>query len=235
MNATVPPTAATKVSHAKELQRLTAIITNQPVPRVEAVPRVGERQPTASTNPTDQQIIRATRFIHQWKTRNNTPLPTINEETEYDDDENVRNSTPLRIQPRRKAKSPQTTPAQRKRAPKLRKEQGRTIEKPRNSAKAISNKKLTHLLKLQTDKDKQILRQQQVQQQLLTKVPIAKLGDVSFVKYNVPTPKGAWPPIISQEEEEPPYPPPQPNQQWRQFRGWGDTNQRCRQTQLTNK
>ena len=50
MNATVPPTAATKVSHAKVLQQLTAIITNQPVPRVEAVPRVGG----TPTNDVDQ-------------------------------------------------------------------------------------------------------------------------------------------------------------------------------------
>ena len=60
---------------------------------------------------------------------------------------------------------------------------------------------LTHLLKFQTDKDTTIRRQQQVHQQLLTKVPIAKPGDVSFVEYNVPTSKGARPPIISQEEE----------------------------------
>ena len=67
MKQTIPKAAATKIARAKILQQLTAIITNQPVPRVEAVPRVAavprvdNRQPSTSTDPTNRQQIKATR------------------------------------------------------------------------------------------------------------------------------------------------------------------------------
>lgn len=100
MNATIPKTATTPIAHAKILQQLTAIITNQPVPRAEAVPRVAavprveNRQPSTSTDPTNQQQIKATTFSHQRRTRNNTPIQiTIEVESEV----SAREQPPLRV------------------------------------------------------------------------------------------------------------------------------------------
>ena len=188
LQPTIPANAAIKAKHATVLQQLTTIITNRPAPRVgdSAVPRVG--QPSSSTDPTNKQTVRATHFVHQRRTRANQPIGQENEEP----------STPQAIQPRTRPRrdSKNRLPLRRS---------TRTNQGGRTSAKTISTKKLTHLLKVQAAKDKKFLQQQATNEQVKQAVPQSEPEDDRFIEYNIPTPKGCAPPIISQgEDDEPP-------------------------------
>ena len=89
MKGTVPATATKKLRHTETLKKLVAILENREPPRVAngGQPRVS---PAASTlsNPTSPRVIAKTKFVHQRRTRNNIPLPIIQEE------EDVRKATP---------------------------------------------------------------------------------------------------------------------------------------------
>ena len=95
LNASTPSNAAIKCRHAKAIQQLTAILTNTPFLRVgdNAAPRV-ERQQSSSIDHTNRQTILSTKYVHQRRTRNNTPP----EETASPEPSQC-------TQPRRKAKS----------------------------------------------------------------------------------------------------------------------------------
>ena len=90
MRGTVPATAANKRQHTEILKKLLAILDNSEPLRV-----VDGRQtrvsPTASmlANTISPRVIAKTRFVHQRRTRNNIPLPSIQEE------EDMTEATPI--------------------------------------------------------------------------------------------------------------------------------------------
>ena len=112
LNRTIPSNAAIKARHATALQQLTAILDNGPAPRVgtQPAPRVGTHQ-SSSADPTAQRTIRATTFIHQRRTRNNIPIPTVDEASPPEP--TVRQ--PQRIQPSRKSTASAISPRQQRR------------------------------------------------------------------------------------------------------------------------
>ena len=75
-----------KIKHAQILKELTAILKNEPVPRVEdkAEPRVG--RPSSSNDTTAPKVVRAAKRIHLRRTRRNTPMETIPETAEEDEE-----------------------------------------------------------------------------------------------------------------------------------------------------
>jgi len=91
LNSKSPINAHIKSKHAKSIQQLTNILSNAPSPRVgdAASPRVGDTtaprvgsQQSSSADPTSKRTIQSTKFVHGRRTRNNNPLPSINEELE---------------------------------------------------------------------------------------------------------------------------------------------------------
>ena len=89
MKGTIPVTATKKLRHTKTLKKLVTILENREPPRVAngGQPRVSPAASTSS-NPTSPRVIAKTKFVHQRRTRNNIPLPIIQEE------EDVREATP---------------------------------------------------------------------------------------------------------------------------------------------
>eukprot|EP00956_Cyclotella_meneghiniana_P031406 scaffold82313_cov39-Cyclotella_meneghiniana.AAC.3 len=57
------------------------ITEEQPVPRVNNTPVPRVNTPSTSHDPTAPRVLRAQPRVHQRKTRNNTPIPTIHEES----------------------------------------------------------------------------------------------------------------------------------------------------------
>ena len=86
---TIPATATKKLRHTETLKKLVAILENREPPRVAngGQPRVSPAASTSS-NPTSPRVIAKTKIVHQQQTRNNIPLPIIQEE------EDVREATP---------------------------------------------------------------------------------------------------------------------------------------------
>ena len=89
MKGTIPATATKKLRYTETLKKLVAILKNREPPRVAngGQPRVSPAASTSS-NPTSPRVIAKTRFVHQRRTRNNIPLPSIQEE------EDVQEATP---------------------------------------------------------------------------------------------------------------------------------------------
>ena len=81
MRGTVPATAAKKIQHTEILKKLLAIIENSKPLRV-ADGGQTRVSPAASTSAyaTSPRVITTIRFVHQQQTRNNIPLPSIQEE-----------------------------------------------------------------------------------------------------------------------------------------------------------
>ena len=90
MKGTIPATATKKLRYTETLKKLLAILENSKPPRV-ADGGQTRVSPAASTlaNETSPRVIAKTRFVHQRRTRNNVPLPSIQEE------EDVTEATPL--------------------------------------------------------------------------------------------------------------------------------------------
>ena len=80
LKGSVPAMVQQKLQHVKQLQRLTIIIANKPLPRVEdATPtRVGT--PTTSTDATVPRVLQQLTPIHQHTTYSNNPMETTQEE-----------------------------------------------------------------------------------------------------------------------------------------------------------
>ena len=58
---------------------------------------------------------------------------------------------------------------------------------------------------MQAAKDKKFLQQQAINEQITQVLPQSEPGDDQFIEYNIPTPKGHTPPLISQDaDDEPP-------------------------------
>ena len=91
MRGKVPATATKKQQHAKILKQLLSILKNSKPLRV-ADGGQSRVSPAASTSSdaTLPTLITNTRFVHQRRTRNNTPLPSIQ------DEDDVTEATPVR-------------------------------------------------------------------------------------------------------------------------------------------
>ena len=81
MRDTVHATATKKRRHTEILKKLLSILKNSEPPRVAdgGQTRVSLAAST-SANTTSLRVIAKTRFVHQRQTRNNIPLPSIQEE-----------------------------------------------------------------------------------------------------------------------------------------------------------
>ena len=160
----VPTSADLKCKHASVIDQLTAILENRPVPRVDtrASPRVDTYSPprvageaTTSTNLTDPKTVRSTRYVHQRQTRNNTPMPTIEEATA---------EAGATADPPANQASAKTAAAY---IPTTRLINGEIIGSRRNHFKKASRKRIQSLVNTQLVKDqKQLLRQVPTEQRV---------------------------------------------------------------------
>jgi len=127
--------------------------------------------PSTSVNPTSQNNIFKTKLVHQWKTRSNTPMPTIMEEVEPITNHTVvTNNQPITIssQPTRKQTNLTATPT--RRSPRL--NNGQAINSSKhNSAKQISKKRLQKLIDEQTICDKHLLQMQKTNGNIKNTIP----------------------------------------------------------------
>ena len=86
MKVAVPHTVKAKLSHAKALHNLTAIIKNTQDLREAPTTTPTLSIPTDATSP---RAIQKTPIIHQQRTRRNTPMPAIHEVNEPNQENNT--------------------------------------------------------------------------------------------------------------------------------------------------
>jgi hypothetical protein len=80
LQLTPPPTADAQLKHCEIIERLTAILTNAPSPRVHPAEEPRVNVPSTSHNTTSPTFLRQQPRVHLRKTRANTPMPTITED-----------------------------------------------------------------------------------------------------------------------------------------------------------
>ena len=80
LKGSVPVTVEQKLQYVKQLQQLTAIIANKPLPRVEDVTPTRVGTPIMSTDATAPRVLQQLKPTHQRTTRSNTPMETLPEE-----------------------------------------------------------------------------------------------------------------------------------------------------------
>ena len=173
--------------------------------------------PAASflTNATSPRVIASTRFVHQQRTQNNTPMPNILEEEADAEatppDDGVKNGMPASAAEQRRDDVTEpvqhdvadiqdmlqartgahlvepaiTKPVWRVKAT-CRRVNGVIIGSKCNNVKNASSKSLQKLIDEQTDRDRQSMLQEQVNKLVSQKLPKKK----SDIYFHVPTPKG---------------------------------------------
>jgi len=208
LHSITPLSAASKVKHAKIIEQLTAIITNKQAPRVEDTGSPRVTRTSTSTNATSPRVIQNTRYVHQRRTRNNIPMPTVMEEIQppidtasssnKENDENVRLSQQSNENNSEGIMTEEKShyiPCNKKVQQSKRKVNGVLIGSKRNHHKNISRKRLQKLIEEQISKDDdfhlQLQQQSQQQQQLQQITP----SDVS-------SPINTTIPAITQEEDD---------------------------------
>ena len=147
------PTAESKIRHAKILQRLGAILSNNPPKRVDTnAPQRVEQSATSSNSLTSPRVIKGTKLIHQRVTRSNVPMPTIMEveEPPRDSQMTTRRSKHSSAE-RRPILPPFALP---KRKAKSRKVNGILIGSKRNNIKNASRKRIQTLIEMQNASDR---------------------------------------------------------------------------------
>ena len=178
MRATIPTQAANKAKHVNVLQKLTSIITNGPAPRVGRVPapRV-TKAASASVDKLSPKVVKAPTYVHQRKTRNNTPMPTIMEEENTFDrpavPDNAQRATRTASLPSTRVNNlPKNPPIA-----KSRRVNGQFIGSKRNNAKQASRKRMQQLIDQQKERDAIVMWQIQPIQQI-DEIPIASPAPV---------------------------------------------------------
>jgi len=124
-------------------------------------PRVGQAA-TTSTDKTSPRVVKSTRYVHQRRTRNNNPMPSIEEEGDNVDNATKSADSVQATSRRASLRSHRGRTLQENTAPrKSRRVNGVIIGSRRNNAQKASRKRIQKLIDQQTEHDEALLTQMQ--------------------------------------------------------------------------